>query len=524
LTSAAEFDSGRNAEKAESVRVGPRLRHASDPGALANRTAEGSKPETDTMESQQVIHQIGRAGSNTAAGRPPLNGASDPAAMRDRAPSVDDPIPNPFMAVDPVLLQDFRNLASAYQQPRCDFDGLRNPPRPTADRATIDVPWDMNAGNDGEARESVHESGPEASADASTDIVAQARPLGDTADERLQTSPEPEPTGGLDRSDPGHWSRASRLRLVADLTAGAAFSRIVLHAVSHLTANHDCARLNLHVEGVHQCRIALRRLRSAFKIYKPLLRCERIESIEDTVRWLGAILGAARDLDVLQTQLLAPALEALGKTEQLAPLMAGLEDRTAAAYRAVGEALGGKRYHHLLVELRALGHADDLAGPDGNGFRLDQPVVGLASSALSRAHQKLLKRGSGFETLSETKRHDVRIALKRLRYALDFFSTIFEGGSKKRFVKRVARLQDDLGRMNDIAVADTMLAQLVGIAGDGSGPAVSGVAQRELAFAAGGILGWHRRGAAEINRRLVTDWYAFVRAKPFWLGRHASVT
>ena len=103
------------------------------------------------------------------------------------------------------------------------------------------------------------------------------------------------------------------------MTAGEAFQLIVRNSFSHLTANDDCARLNLHVEGVHQCRIALRRLRSAFKIFGPPLRRKRIEPIEDEVRWLGKILGTARDLDVLQTDLLEPAIEALGEARAAGP-------------------------------------------------------------------------------------------------------------------------------------------------------------------------------------------------------------
>ena len=127
------------------------------------------------------------------------------------------------------------------------------------------------------------------------------------------------------------------------------------NSFAHLTANDDCARLNLHVEGVHQCRIALRRLRSAFKIYRPLLRRKRIEPIDEEVRWLGNVLGTARDLDVLQAELLEPASEALGEAEQLAPLMVSLEAQKADAYGHVGEALASARYRHFLIDLCALG-------------------------------------------------------------------------------------------------------------------------------------------------------------------------
>jgi CHAD domain-containing protein len=184
----------------------------------------------------------------------------------------------------------------------------------------------------------------------------------------------------------------------------------------------------------------------------------------------------------------------------------------------VSEALASTRYRHLLIDLCALAHADDVGKRQADGPGLEQPLTDLAASALSRAHEKLLERGSGFASLSKVERHEVRIALKRLRYALDFFGGVFDGDAKKKFVKRLARLQDDLGRMNDVAVAEAMLAQLVGVAGEGSQPAVTAASQGQLAFAAGGILGWHRRRAAEIDTHLVKDWDAFARAKPFWLS------
>ena len=81
-----------------------------------------------------------------------------------------------------------------------------------------------------------------------------------------------------------------------------------------------------------------------------------------------------------------------------------------------------------------------------------------------------------------------------------------------------------LGRMNDVVVAETMLARLVGVAGDGSEPAALVAPQGQLAFAAGRILGWHRRRAAEIDLQLVKDWNAFARAQPFWVRERSAAT
>jgi CHAD domain-containing protein len=302
------------------------------------------------------------------------------------------------------------------------------------------------------------------------------------------------------------------------MAAGESFRLIVLNALAHLTANDDCARLNLHVEGVHQCRIALRRLRSAIKIYGPLLRRKRLAPVGEGIAWLGKVLGAARDLDVLQTDLLRPAIEAVGEAEQLAPLMTDVEAARVKAYEVVSEALASSRYRHLLIALCSLGHSGDFGKRGDRAPSLDQPLGEVASAALSRSHEKLLKRGKGFEGLSRAERHDVRIALKRLRYALDFFAGVFKNDDKKEFVKRLKRLQDDLGRMNDVAVAETMLARFADL-GAGALDAAALSAQGQLAFSAGGILGWHRRRAAEMELHLLKDWEAFARARPFWLLR-----
>jgi CHAD domain-containing protein len=432
-----------------------------------------------------------------------------------------DRIPNPFLTVDREPRHEFRPLASRRPQPVLDVGVLSETCGLRSDRTATKKSGNPDGAIAGEVNQSVHAIAVAPVAGGSSDLAARAHRPGDAVHE---PSPARRKTDVGDRPakpDRGHWSRPSRLALASDMTAGEAFGLILRDSLSHLAANHDCARLNLHIEGVHQCRVALRRLRSAFKIYQPLLCRERVGSIADAVRWLGEILGTARDLDVLQSELLEPAIAALGRSPPLDLLMASLETRKAAAYAAVGEALTSAPYRHVLVGLCEL--ADEFGRPGANSPGLDQPLVGLASNALSRAHRKLLKRGSGFEILSKTERHDVRIALKRLRYTLDFFGSLFDGRSKKRFTRRVARLQDALGRMNDIEVADTMLAQLVGIARDGCEAAALAAPPGALVFAAGGVLGWYRRGGADIDRRLVKDWYEFVRARPFWLCEQPAV-
>jgi triphosphatase len=435
---------------------------------------------------------------------------------------VADPVPDPSLVIDPALPPSFRKLTSADLQPVFDVDVRRETRRLTSERARIDVSLDNGAVVAGNERQALHEVELEL-VDGDLDaLFSEAQRISDEIDGRLHARTKADVGYGLDKTDRRHWSRAPKLRLGAEMTAGESFRLIVLNALAHLTANDDCARLNLHIEGVHQCRIALRRLKSAIKIYRPFLRRKRIEPLSEAVGWLGKVLGVARDLDVLQTELLQPAADSLGEAEQLTPLMAGVEARRKEAYKVVSEALASSRYRHLLIELCAIGHSQDLGKRGEGAASLDRPLAELASAALSRAHQKLLKQGQEFELLSKTERHDVRIALKRLRYALDFFGCVFKGEGKKEFNKRLRRLQDDMGGMNDVAVAETMLARFVGVVpGEADQPA-QGAQQGQLAFSAGGVLGWHRRRAAETEVHLLRDWEAFVRARLFWRGEPVS--
>lgn len=447
-----------------------------------------------------------------------LKRPSDPLARREWETLVPDPIPDPSLVIDPVLPPSYRKLTSADLQPVFDIDVKRETRRLTSEHARIDVSLDNGTVVAGAERQPLHEVELELIDGELDALFAEAQRISDEIDGRLHARTKADLGYDLGSSDHKQWSRAPKLRLSADMTAGESFRLIILNALAHLTANDDCARLNLHIEGVHQCRIALRRLKSAIKIYRPLLRRKRIEGVSEAVGWLGKVLGTARDLDVLHAELLQPAVAALGEAEQLAPLLARVEARRMEAYQAVGDALSSSRYRHLLIELCALGHSHDLGKRKDGAENLDQPLGELAAAALSQAHQKLLKKGETFATLSKTERHDLRIALKRLRYALDFFERVFKSDARKDFMKRLRRLQDDLGAMNDVAVAETMLARFAGVAQGDTDTATPGLPPGQLAFSAGGVLGWHRRRAAETEVHLQKDWDAFVRAKPFWVS------
>ena len=129
---------------------------------------------------------------------------------------------------------------------------------------------------------------------------------------------------------------------------------------------------------------------------------------------------------------------------------------------------------------------------------LDRPLARLAGRLLDKRHARVLKHGRDFERLSDDRLHRLRIALKKLRYAGEFFAAQFPDGRPRPYIKAVRRLQDDLGRLNDAAVAERRLSELLRAQPESAALVALGVG-------AGQVIGWHARargGSRPDQRRL----------------------
>jgi inorganic triphosphatase YgiF len=180
-----------------------------------------------------------------------LNGGSDSISRREWETLVPDPIPDPSLVIDSVLPQDFRKLTSADLQPVFDVDVRRETRRLISDRAKIDVSLDNGAVIADEKREHIHEIELELVAGELKDLFAEAQRISDAVDGRLHARTKADLGYALKGIGRSSWSRASKPSLTPTMTAGESFRHIILNSFSHLTANDDCARFNLHIEGVH---------------------------------------------------------------------------------------------------------------------------------------------------------------------------------------------------------------------------------------------------------------------------------
>src|SRR4029453_8392336 len=128
-----------------------------------------------------------------------------------------------------------------------------------------------------------------------------------------------------------------------DASAGDAVRRAIALSVIRLIRHDPVVRLDVDPEGVHQARVATRRLRSDLRTFRPLLDEEWSTTLRDELRWLARALGDAPGGDVLLSRLRDSAKE-LGVDEAAAPVLATLQKSRDSALTALVEELRSDRY------------------------------------------------------------------------------------------------------------------------------------------------------------------------------------
>lgn len=248
-----------------------------------------------------------------------------------------------------------------------------------------------------------------------------------------------------------------------------------------LTSHDPGLRLGGDIEHVHKARVATRRLRSDLRTFRSLLDPEWTALTRDELKWAGAALGAARDLDVLskrfetQAATLGVVEEQTGQDEQdEGGAGAGAEEETgaeenregteqllgriaaerSAAGVALVEVLDSDRYLHLLTTLRDAALNPPLPGADA-GARARYVVPVLVHSAWKRTRKA--SRAVGDPPVDEDL-HELRKKAKALRYGAEAASP-FVGKHAAKLATRAKALQDVLGDLQDAVVAREWLAE-----------------------------------------------------------------
>lgn len=247
---------------------------------------------------------------------------------------------------------------------------------------------------------------------------------------------------------------------VAD-TPLAALRLIALDCLSHLQLNHAGAVHSDDPEYVHQMRVATRRLRAALRMFRPVLPAEFIEQLVPPMRELMQTLGQARDLDVLMAEIVGPVGKSLPDEPRLTDLASVITNRLYAARSDIRHVLRQPAYCQLLLTTGSLLQQAPFIEPPCAGNETSS-LLQFADHRLRRQLKNILALADAARVEDPSSLHELRIGIKRLRYAIEFFGSMLPGKSGATVIKRLAGLQEELGQLNDLASAGTLLMVCAG--------------------------------------------------------------
>jgi triphosphatase len=251
----------------------------------------------------------------------------------------------------------------------------------------------------------------------------------------------------------GAWGRAakgSKPRLAADMPCQQAFQEICRTCVHDFHLNVPAMANFAASEGVHQGRVAIRRLRAAMTLFKPMLFDILYRQLNSELKWLAGLLGAGRDFDVLAANL--PQRGAKGTVSTWEDEVSSrIEARRLQARRAAIESLESARGRKLFVDL--LAWIENGAWQRQFSRQTEEPVLGVARLRLKKRFAKLVKQGEDLATLDASARHAIRIEAKKLRYMAEFFAAV-RGVARqpeqyKVMINCCEKLQEAIGIIRD---------------------------------------------------------------------------
>ena len=293
-------------------------------------------------------------------------------------------------------------------------------------------------------------------------------------------------------------AKARPSRLSAEQSPVDAFRIIGFDCLALWQANETGARESDDPEFIHQLRVALRRLRSALRLFGPALPTDFVERWSDGLKDAADGLGAARDLDVMLAEVLSPVAESGLADEATQRLIAMAVDRRDREKTAAREQLLAASHGRQMLAL-----ASDLYALQSDALVKSANLTTFARLQLTQLRKRARKRYSAAADLHPDKLHELRVSLKRLRYGIEFLLPLLPEKATVRFANEIAEVQETLGYLNDEAVARSRLKAWAG-------------KDPELRSGAAFVAGWHAPRVARLRKNVLPALEPILWGKAPW--------
>ena len=285
-----------------------------------------------------------------------------------------------------------------------------------------------------------------------------------------------------------------------------AFRATLADCLAQITANAATLRPqdlkdSRSVEGLHQLRVAFRRLEVALGAFGKEFGQEWIEELRGRAKILLGRFSPARDLDVFTSKLLASPPKS-GISDGLPQLRARAEAARDTAWIAAQACIASADFEMF---------TDDVAALAGSQLPLtrDHKLTRTARRILNRQVTRVKKRAKIAKSQEEGDLHRLRIALKKLRYTAEFFAPLYPRQDVSRYLRQVRGLQNHLGDLNDVANVRGVVS---GLLREKSKKDDEGA----MRYAAGAMVGWYGAQVPRTIKQALKRYKTFKRVEPFW--------
>ncbi len=256
---------------------------------------------------------------------------------------------------------------------------------------------------------------------------------------------------------PGGYSSKINISLKPETTAAEAVRCIMENLISVMHVNIPGVRQDIDTEFLHDFRVSVRRARSLLSQMKGVLDAETTANLQQRLKAMGGVTGNVRDLDVyllkkteymnMVPDFLQPGINNLFRT---------LRQKRRQARDRMVRAMAATDFKAAMSDLDAFVEADPSANSDAP--RSSLPIGGLAKAVIYKRFRRIIRKGGHVSASTPDERlHDLRIDCKKLRYLLEFFTSLFPEDQMKTLVKQLKQLQENLGDFNDLSVQQHFL-------------------------------------------------------------------
>lgn len=234
--------------------------------------------------------------------------------------------------------------------------------------------------------------------------------------------------------------------------------KILLAEFVKMLQNEAGSRTGEDIENVHDMRVAIRKMRSLFRLLSPYYKRSSISPFKTELQHLAWTLGAVRDLDVLIEDIHAYQLTLkAAKQADLQQAIDELDKQRQTARAELVDLLDSRLYRRLIKDYSKFLLTD---GEGAKSLPKDEvtpmqvrhilPIIIYHRLAAVRAYNDVLAEAEPAVL------HELRIEFKQLRYTLSLFSAVL-GVQVAEYIEEIKRLQDCLGHLNDAVVARAYL-------------------------------------------------------------------